>query len=108
MTEPIIEAIKEIYSQAEFTPSMLPKQEWSNLFCDITGHHIIWSYGFSKALKGAYNENRDALRKALIALLKYSISYFSSQISKYPLLQDEYEKKVSKNKKLIATAEQLW
>ena len=108
MTEPIIEAIREIYYQAEFVPSILPKQELSNLFYDITGHHIIWSYGFNKAFKGAYNEDRDALRKALIALLKRSISYFSGQISKYPSLQKKYEEKISKNKTLIANAEQLW
>lgn len=108
MTKLIIKEIMAIYDQAEFTPSILPKSELSNLFYHLTGHHIIWSYGLRKALKGAYNENRDALRKALIALLKRSISYFSDQISKYPDLQGEYEKKKSKNKALIAKIQRLW
>lgn len=97
-----IEAIIEIYYQAEFTPSIFPKQELSNLFYDINGHYIIWSYGFTRAFKEAYNENRDALRKALIALLKRSISYFNGQISKHPSLRDEYEQNISKNKTLMA------
>jgi len=108
MTEPIIKDIIETYSDAEFTPSIIPKLELSNLFYDITGHHIIWSYGFRKAFEGAYSEDGDALRKALIALLKRSISYFSDQISKYPDLQGEYEKKISNNKMLIAKLERLW
>ena len=108
MTDSTINDIIEIYRQANFTPSILPKSELSTLFYDLTGHHIIWSYGFSKALEGAYNENRDALRKALIALLKRSISYFSEQISKYPDLHGDYEKKKSKNKALIAKIQQLW
>jgi|GEM_PF-3295116 len=108
MTDPIIKDIIEIYRQADFIPSILPKSELSTLFYDLTGRHIIWSYGFSKALEGAYNKNRDALRKALIALLKRSISYFSDQISKYPDLQGEYEKKKAKNTTLIAKIQQLW
>jgi hypothetical protein len=109
MTQSIIKGIVGIYDKVEFTPSIIvPKQEWSTLFYHLTGQHIIWSYGFRKALEGAYDIDRDALRKTLITLLKISISYFNDQISKYPDLQDEYKKKISNDKTLIAKLERLW
>jgi len=108
MSRPIIRDIAGIYDQAEFVPSIVPKMEWSTLFFHLTGQHIIWSYGYRKALEEAYNKDRDALRKALIALLRRSISYFNDEISKYPDLQDEYRKKISNNEMLIAKLERLW
>jgi len=107
--EPIIETIIEIYSTADYSPLIPPRIELDNLFYDLTGRHTIGlSYGLSKVLKRAYEEDRDALRKALIALLKNSNSYFRNQISKYPSLQADYEKKISKNEALIEKIEKLW
>jgi len=106
--EPIIKTIIEAFSQAKYPPSYIPKQELSDRFYDITSKHIIWSSGFRKGFERAYEENRDALRKALIAILKHSNSYFQDQISKYPSLQDDYDKNTLKNKALITKIEQLW
>lgn len=105
----IIKTIIEIYSTAEYSPLISPREELHKLFYDLTHRYTIGlSYGLFIVLKRAYEEDRDALRKALIALLKNSNSYFRNQISKYPWLQADYENKISKNETLIEKLEKLW
>jgi len=86
-----------------------PRIELDNLFRDLTGRFTIGlKYSLSKVLPRAYQEDRESLRKALIAIIKNSNSYFRDQISKYPSLKFDYEKKISKNNALIEELERLW
>jgi len=103
------EILIEIYKKANYSPLVYPRIELYNLFRDITGRFTIGlSYGLPKVLKRAYQEDRDSLRKALIAIIKHSNSYFRDQISKYPSLKVDYEKKISTNNKLMEELERLW
>lgn len=109
MVKSLDEILIEIYKKADYSPLIYPRIELDNLFRDLTGRPTIGlSYGLSKVLKRAYQEDRDALRKSLIAILEHSNSYFSDQISKYPSLQFDYEKKISKNNALIEELKRLW
>jgi len=104
-----LDAIIEVYSSAKFSNEILvPEEELSNLFHIITDRYIIWSYGFKKAFEEAYNINRNALRKVLIALLERSNRDFQEGVSKYPSLQEEYNKNIIVNKELIERLERLW
>jgi len=103
------ENIIEIYKKADFSPLIYPRIELDNLFRDLTGRFTIGlKYGLTRVLKRAYQEDRDSLRKALIAIIKNSTSYFRDQILKYPSLEFDYEKKISENNVLIEELERLW
>ena len=109
MTESIDEILIKIFEEAEYSPLIYPRIELDHLFRDLTGLYTIGlSYGLVYVFKRACSEDRNALRKALRAMLENSNSYFRDQISKYPSLQEDYEKKISKNNTLIEKIEQLW
>ena len=109
MAQEALETIIEVYEHAKFSDEILiPKKELSNLFHIITGRYIIWSYGYREAFKKAYDINKDALRKALIALLERSNRDFQKYASKYPSLKEEYNKKITVNKELIERLRTLW
>ena len=109
MTESIDEILIKVFEEAEYSPLIFPRIELDRLFRDLTGLYTIGlSYGLGYVFKRAYSEDRNALRKALIAMLENSNSYFRGQISEYPSLQEDYKKKISKNNILIEKLEQLW
>jgi len=109
MVNEMSEIIIEIYKKVNYSPLVYPRIELDNLFRDLTGRFTIGlKYGLTRVLKRAYQEDRDSLRKALIAIIINSTSYFRDQILKYPSLKFDYEKKISKNDALIEELERLW
>ena len=96
-----VEEIIKVYEEGEYPPDIAPKQELSDLMYEICGEFIVWSYGYTKGFEEAYKRNREALVRALIALLERSIHYFEERARLYPSLADVYRSKISKNKSLI-------
>ena len=104
----LLDEIIRIYEEGEYPPNIVPKEELFRLFYEITGSFIVWSYGYSKGFEEAWRRDREALRKALIALLERGARYFEERSRLYPSSTDVYREKAQKNRRLIERLKALF
>ena len=108
LSEEGYEAFLRVYEQAEYSPLFALGMELDHLYQDITGKYTLGlSYSTSVRFKRAYEEDKEGLRKVLIALINSSNSYFKEQITKYPSLKEDYDKKIKKNENFIEQLKRL-
>ena len=58
-------------------------------------------------IRRAYKEDRESLRKAMIAIIQHSNSYFKEKIITYSSLKEDYESKIAINNGLVERLQKL-
>jgi len=103
------DVIMDVFKRIDHSKDYSLRIEIDRIYFDLTKKDTLGlSYKFNELIKRAYKENRDSLRKAMIAIIQHSNSYFNEQILKYPSLKENYEGKISSNNVLIEKLQQLW
>jgi DNA-binding GntR family transcriptional regulator len=103
------DVIMDVFKRIDHSKDYSLRIEIDRIYFDLTKKDTLGlSYKFNELIKRAYKEDRDALRKAMIAIIQHSSSYFKEQITNYPSLKEEYEGKISHNNELIENLRKLW
>ena len=99
----------DVFERIEHSTDYSLRIELDKIYCDLTKKYTLGlSYNFRGLIERAYKEDRDSLRKAMIAIIQHNNSYFKEQIIKYPSLKEDYESKIAINNGLIEKLQELW
>ena len=101
--------IMDVFERIEHSVDYSLRIEIDKIYFDLTKKCTLGlSYKFWELIKRAYKEDEDSLRKAMIAIIQHSNSYFKEQIIKYPSLKEDYESKIAINNGLVERLQKLW
>jgi len=99
----------DVFERIEHSNDYSLRIEIDKIYFDLTKKCTLGlSYNLQELIKRAYKEDRDSLRKAMIAIIQHSNSYFKEQIIKYSSLKEDYESKNAINNGLVEKLQKLW
>ena len=88
MNLPHEDIMMDVFERIEHSTDYSLRIELDRIYYDLTKKCTLGlSYKFRELIERAYKEDRDSLRKAMIAIIQHNNSYFKEQIIKYPSLK---------------------
>ncbi len=75
--------------------------DFDPLFHTLSGQYIPSSFSMFKAFERAYDDDKKAFKKALIAVIEKGNKYLQAEIEASPSLKEDFLQKIQKNKESI-------